>query len=110
MFVSNGGSMTGNVSTDLDFTGNVSGDIVLHGHLVDLPPPDGDGDGVPDDDDACPGTAADEEVDAAGCSQGEFCGGFPATYKCRDADWMGDEPSTYHPYDCEVSRYRCVAK
>jgi hypothetical protein len=38
---------------------------------------DYDGDGRAYDDDACPDTPAGGEVDTAGCSQQQFCNGFP---------------------------------
>jgi hypothetical protein len=42
---------------------------------VGVVPPvmDGDGDGVPDGEDACPGTAPDDVVDADGCSIAQLC-------------------------------------
>ena len=40
-------------------------------YVFEAPPPDGDGDGVPDDEDACPGTAAGATVDANGCSDAQ---------------------------------------
>lgn len=43
--------------------------VVLNGVTVEVPPPvvDGDGDGVPDDIDACPATPEGVTVDAVGC-------------------------------------------
>ncbi len=38
------------------------------------PPPDSDGDGVSDDDDLCPGTAAGDAVDANGCADAQVDG------------------------------------
>jgi hypothetical protein len=59
---------------------------------------DVDVDGVPDQRDGCPGTAAGQFVDQAGCSQAEFCASFAVAKKpeqkaCRQADWKNDEPA-----------------
>lgn len=59
---------------------------------------DGDADGVPDERDGCGGTPAGQFVDEAGCSQAQFCAGFPVTTKnerkvCKLADWKNDEAS-----------------
>ncbi len=72
--------------------------------------PDGDGDGEADPTDACPETAAGEEVDDAGCSLSQFCGDIPLEvpqgYKlCTHSDWGNDEPLAT-PRDCEVERPR----
>jgi hypothetical protein len=62
--------------------------VVNQGELV-CPPPDSDGDGIPDDQDACPGTPAGEAVDASGCgcsqktcgeSDGNICNGSETCY------------------------------
>ncbi len=59
---------------------------------------DADADGVPDQRDACPGTAAGQFVDQAGCSQAEFCAGIQIVKKsdrkaCAKSDWKNDEPT-----------------
>ena len=59
---------------------------------------DADGDGVGDAADDCPGTPAATAVDAAGCSQAQFCAAIDATVPktgkkvCERADWRNDEP------------------
>ena len=70
---------------------------------------DADGDGEADVTDACPETPASADVDAAGCSQAEFCGnvavrGLLDAYTCWLSDWRNDEPLRAH--DCKVSRVR----
>lgn len=42
-----------------------------------MEPPDADGDGVPDDEDACPGTPPDAAVDSKGCPTDEDGDGVP---------------------------------
>jgi len=58
---------------------------------------DSDGDGIPDDHDACPGTPSGAEVDQAGCSHAQFCAKVDVTAKkgktiCKKSDWKNDEP------------------
>jgi hypothetical protein len=59
---------------------------------------DADDDTVPDQRDACGDTPAGQFVDAAGCSQAQFCAGVAVATKagrkaCKKADWKNDEPS-----------------
>lgn len=59
---------------------------------------DADGDGVGDAADDCPSTPGATAVDAAGCSQAQFCAAIDATVPktgkkvCERADWQNDEP------------------
>src|SRR5262249_4952143 len=67
---------------------------------------DTDQDGVADANDQCADTPAGAEVDAAGCSQAQFCALHDATTPdgrkvCRNSDWKNDEP-THKPSDCTV--------
>lgn len=71
-------------------------------------PPDADGDGVPDDEDACPATETGSEVDSAGCSHPQFCAlieihRVPDIGRCFLADFRGDEPQRLFPRDCRLS-------
>jgi len=72
------------MSTDVDGDG-VNGIGMIDGPFVgfnanfnlnfgSVPPPDADGDGVIDDEDLCPDTAPDTEVDAVGCSDAQVDG------------------------------------
>jgi hypothetical protein len=67
-----------------------------------------DGDGEADATDACPGTPSGTPVDAAGCSQAQFCAGFDiVTQKraCKRADWQNDEPlMKASQADCRVDK------
>jgi hypothetical protein len=79
---------------------------------------DADADGVPDQRDGCPGTAAGQFVDQAGCSQAEFCAGIAVVKKsdrkaCGKADWKNDEPTmTARAADCAFAKKSktCEAK
>jgi hypothetical protein len=79
---------------------------------------DADGDGRGDAIDTCASTPAGAEVDAAGCSQLQFCAGFDAKKKagarlCKAADWKNDEPvMTRRNADCTVQKKTklCVPK
>jgi hypothetical protein len=74
---------------------------------------DQDGDGEPDASDACPGTEAATDVDAAGCSRAQFCSAIdPATTRaslCGRADWRGDSPRRA-PRDCQLATGACVPR
>lgn len=71
---------------------------------------DADGDTVPDQRDDCPGTAAGQFVDRAGCSQPQFCEALPVATKrdrqtCKKADWQNDEPAmTAKTADCAYAK------
>jgi hypothetical protein len=73
---------------------------------------DADGDGEVDATDRCPETPADEAVDEAGCSLGQFCGLFAVTSRadaraCKRADWRNDEPlMRLRERDCTIVRER----
>jgi hypothetical protein len=78
---------------------------------------DEDGDGEADATDACPATSEFSEVDAAGCSQEQFCDGYGATtflevIRCVRGDWQNDEPLRRFPRDCRVdwSTSECVSR
>ncbi len=73
-----------------------------------LPPaPDSDGDGLTDDQDACPDSPPGKLVDAAGCAQAEFCAsiavGWSNLFGCLRADWQDDEPAHSFPRDCRLT-------
>lgn len=71
---------------------------------------DADADGVPDQRDGCPATAAGQLVDGAGCTQAEFCAGIATGTKagrkaCKQADWNNDEPTMKAKQaDCRFDR------
>lgn len=72
----------------------------LRAELAVCAPADEDGDGVPDDADACPGSAS-SGVDSSGCSQAQFCEdssgtGLRGLLGCLRADWSGNA----HRRDC----------
>jgi cysteine-rich repeat protein len=76
--------------------------------LIDPPLADEDGDGEADATDQCPATVEFAEVDAAGCSQDQFCDQFGAgtiwqIVRCVFSDWGNDEPTRRVPRDCRVS-------
>lgn len=67
----------------------------LTAELETCQPPDGDGDGVPDDRDRCPASGG-VEVDASGCSHAEVCGavaidGWGGLARCLTTQWIGPE-------------------
>jgi hypothetical protein len=69
---------------------------------------DEDGDGEDDSTDACLATPESSPVDAAGCSQAEFCGAIGARtlgqiFRCVLSDWRNDEPFQRVPRDCRVN-------
>jgi hypothetical protein len=70
---------------------------------------DADADSEADATDACPDTAEGAEVDAAGCSQAQFCGAvkmrrYFGAFECFLSDWQNDE--VLDPRDCRVERDR----
>lgn len=69
--------------------------------------PDADGDGEADPTDACPDTAAGDDVDDSGCSLSQFCGSIslasPHGFElCERSDWRNDEP-VRSARDCKVA-------
>ena len=75
---------------------------------------DSDEDGVRDTADACPGTEAGAEVDLAGCSRAQFCGGIdvstgPGRATCNSSDWQSDEARAQNPEDCKAQQGSCSA-
>lgn len=69
---------------------------------------DADGDGEDDATDACPGTAANQPVDTAGCTLSQFCSAIGARRAiCNVADFRNDEPLG-NAADCRVLDGRCV--
>jgi hypothetical protein len=85
-------------------------DLATASAALDSMTKDGDGDAVPDQRDSCSGTAPGQLVDEAGCTQAEFCAGFPVARKaqrkaCSRADWKNDEPTmTPKRADCKFDR------
>jgi flagellar hook protein FlgE len=72
---------------------------------------DADADGEPDLSDHCPDTAAFADVDAAGCSQRQFCTGIRIRegrdrLRCSLSDWKNDEPISFSPQDCLIRSKR----
>lgn len=71
---------------------------------------DADNDGHRDQDDACAGTPGGAAVDAAGCSQAQYCAAIAVTSKagqnaCKKADWKNDEPiMKKKALDCTYSK------
>ncbi len=62
---------------------------------------DNDRDGVCDDQDDCPDSHPNEEVDENGCDIFQFCGLRICGFDCTSADWLGNE-ETNNPKDCKV--------
>jgi len=78
---------------------------------------DEDADGEADGTDECPATSASSEVDAAGCSQEQFCdrigaSTFQEIIQCQRSDWKNDEPGSLWPQDCRVNwmTRQCVTR
>jgi hypothetical protein len=76
---------------------------------------DTDDDGEADASDHCPGTAAVSEVDDAGCSVQQFCGGIdPGSSQgrrnCAHAIWRPDDPLQRWKGDCKVVRAACIPR
>ena len=69
---------------------------------------DEDGDGEDDSTDLCPETSASEVVDAAGCSQFQFCTRIKLTTNpfrtCDGADWRNNQPGDPNPGDCDSGK------
>lgn len=73
---------------------------------------DSDGNGVNNEDDLCPETIEQAEIDSNGCSANQFCGKIDipergqrmaeAIFKCNFAEWKDDEKRP--PGDCHVKR------
>jgi|GEM_PF-1812461 len=59
---------------------------------------DADGDGITNAIDICPNSPAGEQVDADGCTTGEFCMQYSDRQSCRAGNWLSDEP--VRPRDC----------
>ena len=98
----------GGVAGQYQITVSASPDAAL-GECLDAAV-DTDGDGIPDDHDACPGTPSGVEVDRAGCSHAQFCGAIDVTAKngkkiCKKSDWKNDEPlMTGKQADCAYDK------
>jgi hypothetical protein len=70
---------------------------------------DQDDDGELDLTDQCPGTRANAQVDAGGCSRAQFCSTITVSdsrgrRNCTRADWQGDASGKFlfRPRDCRV--------
>ncbi len=77
---------------------------------------DEDRDGVPDEQDVCPGSAG-TDVDAGGCTAHQFCssvqilprrGRFFSIIRCYASDWK-DNDISFLAGDCRVIRNQCIA-
>jgi hypothetical protein len=102
------------------FASNEFSFLAIDNSRLTVTPPDGDGDGVPDSSDNCPGTANADQADTDGDGQGDACDadddndGVPDTGdNCRttanpdqrdtDGDGIGDEcDATPGNTKCEV--------
>lgn len=63
---------------------------------------DKDNDDVCDEEDMCPNSKLNAQVDSMGCDQSQFCKKEAfCGYSCDYADFMGDEPGQ-NPYDCKT--------
>ncbi len=71
---------------------------------------DADGDGKRNQDDTCPDTQTGAAIDAAGCSQTQFCSAVDVSTKsgrkvCPKADWKNDQPvMKKKERDCEYDK------